>query len=73
MTQKLLFAAAFAIAGCSYAVAQTSAAAPPAATLSVSLYGLLDVSACDKHALPFRVRPNTSRKKASDMATGHPC
>ena len=49
MTRKIHFAAALAISGGGYAVAQTPPAPPPAsATSSVLLYGLLDVSAYDK-------------------------
>ena len=49
MTHKISFATALTISACGCAVAQTSVASAPAgATSSVSLYGLLDVSAYDK-------------------------
>jgi predicted porin len=48
MTYKTLFAAAVAMAHCGHAAAQTSSAPPPISASSVSLYGLLDVSAYDK-------------------------
>jgi len=49
MTYKISFAVALAMSGCDFAIAQTSVAPPPASTTSsVSLYGLLDVSAYDK-------------------------
>ena len=49
MTSKISVSAVLTISGCSYAVAQTAVAPPPASTTSsVSLHGLLDVSAYDK-------------------------
>jgi len=48
MTRQITLAIALAIAGCGSVAAQTSAAPAPGTISSVSLYGLLDVSAYEK-------------------------